>query len=679
MITINIYDIISALIISLQSLSFVIFIKKGDYIKRIIYSIQIFILAGIILTMIDIVFSREAYFIKWYSYITLILGIYNIVRLMFVKINISMLKIPVKIGIIVIIVLMIFTSFIYIKISKDVYYTSWDYIAYYYPNSLRLIEKEFITPELYIPAFLYGAPEIVTSITSNLIIHNLFGVPLYFYVLSIITIAIIAKDLNKLMFIVFNPIILILYLSYFGYTEYVIIWLLTTSYYIFRHFEDTDIIYFVISFWLSFFTKPYVALAFLNIILYLIFRKIFKNKYITIIKKLIIIEYLMVLMYSINVYTLIKFSVYSIIFLLMSFDIMIKSFRYIKYEYKSDFEITINYKIFIYIFFVSLPFIIEGIYIFLQTKLIFIAPLVSPWFKEEVSKWTYPVENFTFELYYNLNDIILVIFLITYIIFRKYIINYNQISNLELIFILGLIPSLFVVIDYWPREFIRRIIVIYFYEILSILTIIKENYKINLLNLFYLGLFQVSFITYYYHDIVSSWFEVTYLSFLKSVPSILVVLLIFVILIAKYYYNHKYSNFNNTLKVVTVVSLLLLIIIELITIININSITYSREYMAVNYWTIDLISNLSLLNSSSTLTCGFGINKVIGLRSYDILSFQQSLFIYILLNKGYNFSYFNVTKLIYFDTPIGSACIQILNNKTIPILSEYVFIYKISR
>ena len=678
MITINIYDIISALIISLQSMSFVIFIKKGDYIKRVIYSIQIFILAGIILTMIDIVFSREAYFIKWYSYITLILGIYNIVRLMFAKIKISMLKTPVKIGIIVITVLIIFTLFIYIKISKDVYYMSWDYIAYYYPNSLRLIEKEFITPELYIPAFLYGAPEIVTSITSNLIVHNLFGAPLYFYVLSIITIVIIAKDLNKSIFILFNPIILILYLSYFGYTEYVIIWLLTTSYYVFRHFEETDIIYFVISFWLSFFTKPHVALAFLNIILYLILKKIFKNKYIIIIKILIIIEYLMVLTYSINVYTFIKFSVYSIIFLLILFDIMIKSFRYIKYEYKNDFETTINYKIFIYMFFVSLPFIIEGIYIFVQTKLFFITPLVSPWLKEEVRKWSYPVENLTFKLYYNFNDIILVIFLITYIVFKKYIINYNQISNLELVFTLGLIPSLFVVLNYWPREFIRRIVIIYFYEILSILTIMKENYKVKLLNLFYLVLFQVSFITYYYHDIVSSWFEVTYLSFLKSVPSILVALLIFLILIANNH-NHKYVNFNNTLKVVIVISLFLLIIIELVTTLNINSIAYSREYMAVNYWTINLISNLSLLNSSSTLTCGFGINKVIGLRSYDFSSLGQVLFIYVILNKGSNFSYFNITKLIYFDTPIGSACIEILNNKTIPILSKYVSIYKISR
>jgi len=44
--------------------------------------------------------------------------------------------------------------------------------------------------------------------------------------------------------------------------------------------------------------------------------------------------------------------------------------------------------------------------------------------------------------------------------------------------------------------------------------------------------------------IVSSRFEATYISFLKSVPSILVVLSIFLILIAKYYYNHKCTNFK---------------------------------------------------------------------------------------------------------------------------------------
>jgi hypothetical protein len=331
------------------------------------------------------------------------------------------------------------------------------------------------------------------------------------------------------------------------------------------------------------------------------------------------------------------------------------------------------------VFLISIPFIIEGIYIFQQTKLFFIANLFSPWLRDELIKWTYPVKNLTLELFYNLNDIILVIFSMTYIIFRKYIINYNKINILELIFILGLLPSLFVVFSYWPREFIRRLLVVYFYEILTLLTIVKDNYKVNLLNLFYLGLFQVSFITYYYHDVVSSWFEVTYLSFLKSVPSLLVLVLIFLISVAKYCYNRRYINFNNNLKVVVVISLSLFIIIELIATININSITYSREYRAATYWTIDLVSNLSLLNSSSTLTCGFAINKFIGLSSYDLSSMQPSLFIYMVLNKGYNFSYFNVTKLIYFDTPIGRGCIQVLNNKTIPILSKYVSIYKISR
>jgi len=58
-----------------------------------------------------------------------------------------------------------------------------------------------------------------------------------------------------------------------------------------------------------------------------------------------------------------------------------------------------------------------------------------------------------------------------------------------------------------------------------------------------------------------------------------------------------------------------------VTTININSITYSRKYMAVNYWRVNLISNLFQLNSSSTLIDDFGIDKVIGLRSYDISSF----------------------------------------------------------
>jgi hypothetical protein len=43
--------------------------------------------------------------------------------------------------------------------------------------------------------------------------------------------------------------------------------------------------------------------------------------------------------------------------------------------------------------------------------------------------------------------------------------------------------------------------------------------------------------------------------------------------------------------------------------------------MAVNYWRVNLISNLFQLNSSSTLIDDFGIDKVIGLRSYDISSF----------------------------------------------------------
>ncbi len=679
MITINIYDIISTLVISLQSLSFIIFIKNRDYIKRVIYSIQIFILVGIILVMVDIVFFGEAYFTKWYSYITLILGIYNIVRLMYIKINMSLPKLPVKNAIIIIFILMIFTLFMYMKISKDVYYTSWDYIAYYYPNGLRLIEKKFITPELYIPAFLYGAPEVVTSITSNLIIPNIFGPPLYFYALSIIMIIIIAKNLNKTIFILFNPVILIFYLSYFGYTEYVIIWLLTTSYYIFRHFENNDIIYFVISFWLSFFTKPYVALAFLNVILYFIIKRIFKNKYHIIVKVLIIVAILIVLVYSIGVYTLIKFSVYSIIFSLILLDLMFKYLRYEIYQFKDNIAITISNKIILYMILVSLPFILEGVYIFLQTKVFFIAPLVSPWFKEETKTWIYPIESGTFELYYNLNDVILVILLTTYIVFRKYIINLNQINILEFIYILGLSLSLLSIIDYWPREFIRRILPFYFYVILTIMIIIKDNYKITILNLFYLTQFLASFISFYYHDIATSWFEVTYISFLKSVPSFLIILSILFIFIVKDRHYYDYTNLKDTLKIVMLLSLILIIIIEFISVININNISYSREYLAVNYWTIELITDLSQLNSSSVLTCGFGINKAIGLRSYDFASFQQALFMYIILNKGYNLSYFNVTQIVHFDTPLGRKCIQVLNNKTIPILSEHVKISKISR
>ena len=678
MITINIYDIIATFVISLQSLSFIIFIKNRDYIKRVIYSIQIFILVGIILILVDIVFFREAYFTKWYSYITLILGIYNIVRLIYIKINMS-LPISVKDAIIIIFILMIFTLFMYMRISKDVYYTSWDYIAHYYPNGLRLIEKKFITPELYIPAFLYGAPEVVTSITSNLIIPNIFGSPLYFYALLIFTIVIIAKNLNRTIFILFNPLILIFYLSFLGYTEYVIIWLLTTSYYIFRHFENNDIIYFVISFWFSFFTKPYVALAFLNVILYFIIKRIFKYKYLIIVKVSVFIEILIVLVYSIGVYTLVKFSVYSIIFSLILLELMFKFLRYKVYQLKNDPAIIINNKTILYIILLSLPFILEGVYIFLQTKLFFIAPLVSPWFKEETKTWEYPIDNVAFDLYYDLNVVNLVIFLTTYIIFRKYIINSNQINILEFIYILGLLPSLFSVIDYWPREFIRRILPFYFYVTLTIMIIIKDNYKTSILNLFYLTQFLVSFISYYYHDIATSWFEVTYISFLKSVPSLLVILSILFIIIIKHSHYYDYTNLKDTLKIVMMISLILIIIIEFISIININNISYSREYLAVNYWTIELITDLSQLNSSSVLTCGFGINKAIGLRSYDFASFQQALFMYIILNKGYNLSYFNVTQIVHFDTPLGSVCIQVLNNKTIPILSEHVKYLKISR
>jgi len=679
MITINVNDIISTLIISLQSLSFIVFIKNRDYIKRIIYSIQIFILIGIFLILVDIVFLREAYFTKWYSYITLILGTYSIIRLAITKMNTSTIKMSVKLIIIIMFVLIIFLQFMYIKIRKDVYYTSWDYIAFYYPNSLRLIEKKFIIPELYIPAVLYGAPETIVSIISNLVVHNTFGSALYFYVLSIITISIIIKNLNKLIFIFLNPIILIFYVSYLGYTEYVLIWLLASSYYIIRHFENKDIIYFVISFWLSFLTKPHVALAFLNIIMYGIFKKIFKSGYILIIKILIIIEFLIVLLYSIKVYYLVKFSVYSIIILLISLDLIVKYFQYIKSQYGYDSNLVINNKIMLYMFLISVPFIVVGIYIFFETKLFLIAPLISPWYENEVGKWTYPVDNTTREFFYDLNSAIVVIFILTYFIFRKFIIDNNKINNFEYIYILGLLPALFVVLDYWPREFIRRILTLYLYEILTISSIMKIDYKINLLNLHYLKLFLSSFAIYYYYDISNSWFEVVYISALKSIPSILTMIFIIVIFIISQYYNRMYNAFSSTLNITILISFLLLFSIKLITIFNIDNINYSREYLSVNYWTIDLISNISQLNSSSILTCGFSINKILNLRSYDVWSFQQSLFIHIVLNKGYNISYFNVTQIVYFDTPFGIVCREILNNRTIPIISEYVTILRISR
>jgi hypothetical protein len=197
-----IIDIISAIIIFIQSFSFGIFFMRDSFLKAYIKSHLLYVYSAILI-IVCVTFLKFSFIIYLYTYISFIIGLINIsIRILYNQMKTRLEWQPVIYTVVPL--LATFLTIMYIRIAKDVVYVSWDYFSFYYPNALRPLDHFLLIPELYIPAFLYGAPLVAIETVSYVVMPNTFGAPIFYTVfLMLIIIHIFRYNFSYVLFIFF--------------------------------------------------------------------------------------------------------------------------------------------------------------------------------------------------------------------------------------------------------------------------------------------------------------------------------------------------------------------------------------------------------------------------------------------------------------------------------------------
>jgi hypothetical protein len=664
-----IIDIISAIIIFIQSFSFSIFFKRDSFLIAYIKSHLLYVYSAILIIVCE-TFLKYSFIIYLYAYFSFIIGLINVSIRMFN--NQGKTKLEWQPIIYTIVPLMAtFLTIMYIRIAKDIVYISWDYFSFYYPNALRPLDHFLLIPALYIPAFLYGAPLTAIETISYILIPNTYGAPIFYTVfLILIIIHIFRYNFSSVVFVLFNIITFIYFSSFIGYLETaVLLYLLVFFKLLYKPKNDIGM-FIVLLVILIFLLKPYAVFGVALPLIYIIVQKIISKKT-KLTKKLImslfifISGYLIIMQSLVNGIIITSILEYMISALIITV-LIIAFFKNCSIDHGVNLRIKDT--------FISIPFLLIVIYTYTVDKLF--GPLILPSseFTMRLREWIPPMSKTLSNNYtdYQLITLIMLIenFIIYLLTFFKF--KYKNFINreIEILVMLGMAFSIMVILDYFPREYIRRIILFNFIMLLFVgLRLPKHN--IWLFNIYNLSIISISITSFYFMNITHSWLEIDLLKYI-NIYVYLLINIHTVIMIFKH--ESTYKNFRYFKKIQLIIFLLL--IIDLLAILySIPHIPYSREldyYLRINK--VVLTNNLEFLNNSSLLTCGFYFNKLFRLNSYDIASLTGYTLLYSVIYHNLSLTDYGITSVVIVELPYGRSCNLFFNNKTLELLYGVKFI-----
>jgi hypothetical protein len=564
-----------------------------------------------------------------------------------------------------------FLTIMYIRIAKDIVYVSWDYFSFYYPNALRPLDHFLLIPELYIPAFLYGAPLVAIETISYLVMPNTYGAPIFYTVLLIlIIIHIFRYNFSSVLFVLFNIITFIYFSSFIGYLEtatllYLLVFLELL------HKPKNDIgMFIVLLVILIFLLKPYAVFGVALPLIYIIVQKIIprKSKFLKILSMslFIFISGNLIIMQSLVNGIIITSTFDYVIAALIITVLIIALFKYCSIDQSVNLRIKDT--------FIAIPFTLIVIYTYTVDKLY--GPLILPSseFTMRLREWIPPISKTLSNHYADYQLIILVILIENFIIYliTLFKFKYNNIIDrpIEIQVMVGMAFSFLVILDYFPREYIRRIVLFNFIMLLFV-GLRLPKHTLRTVNIYNLSIIFLSIISFYFVNIAHSWLEIDLLKSINiyeySLVNILTVLMIF---------KHKSTDGSSRFfKKIEIILFLLLIIGLLAILYSIAHIPYSRElsyYLSINKAVLS--NNLEFFNNSSLLTCGFNFNKLFRLNSYDVASFTGYTLLYSVIYHNLSLANYGITSVVIFELPYGSSCDRFFNNKTLELLSGVKFI-----
>ena len=662
-------DIISAIIIFIQSFSFGIFFKRDSFLKAYIKSHLLYVYSAILIIVCE-TFLKLSFIIYLYAYFSFIIGLINVsIRILNNKGETKLEWQPIIYT--VVLLLATFLTIMYIRIAKDIVYVSWDYFSFYYPNALRPLDHFLLIPELYIPAFLYGAPLVAIETISYIVMPNIYGAPIFYTVfLILIIIHIFRYNFSSILYVLFNIITFIYFSSFIGYLETV-----TLLYFLvfleLLHTQKNDIgMFIVLLVILIFLLKPYAVFVVALPLIYIVVQKItsrksklFKNLLMNLF--IFIFGYLIIMQSLVNGIIITSTLEYIIAALIITV-LVIALFKY------SSFDLSVNLTIRDTL--IAIPFILIVIYTYTVDKLY--GPLVLPSseFTMRLREWIPPMSKTLSNQYTDYQMIILLMLIENFIIYlvTLFKFKYNSIIDrpIEILVMVGTAFGFLVILDYFPREYIRRIVLLNFIMLLFVGFRLPKHtlWPVNIYNL---STILLSITSFYFANIAYSWLEIDMLKsiniYVYSLVNMLTVLMIF---------KHKSSNGNTRFFEKIPIKLFLLLIIVLLAILySIAHIPYSRElnyYVSINKAVLS--NNLEFLNNSSLLTCGFYFNKLFRLNSYDVASLTGYTLLYSVIYHNLTLTNYGITSVVIFESPYGRSCNLFFNNKTLELLSGIKFI-----
>jgi len=642
--------------------------------ERYIKSHIIYIYIGILLAVVS-VFLNSSLLMTLYSYVALGLGVLGFLHA--VKSTIYLTKNSSYIYSLTYISLVLYLL-IYLKIVKDPIYVSWDYLAVYYPNSLRLVEEFLIIPTLYLPVLLYGAPLIVVEVLSHSILSNIFAGPIFFTTNVILLSGYLLRQNDRIMFVFFNPVTIIYLTSFFGYLEVVaIFYILSLLVLLTKH--DINFLYFGMVLWYVFMLKPYMVFAVVLILIFIIVNNLNLSKITTalILLTIIAISYLGVL-YQGAVQGTVSFSpfwaIYTGIIIVILFLTFMKTYTLPRLSTRINLTRQI-----IKLTIISFLFVLIILYVFINVKLLGLSTLATPEFQKAIASLLpsdgYSKARVRYYEEYNYKVILLLTLLtIIHVLMNLYVVKHKHVDHvqrLELLMTIGLSFGLLVIMDFWPREFIRRVFPFMFFLIFSITRLFQYAFLLRFINLQNILLLSITTVEYFTRDISKSWFEIKILSNIDIYATILLYSLIFTLML---FNTRLITPLSKYLYLATLLALAIKLILLLNLIYHDQSISISREfsyYLQLNLKYLHMVS----LDSSSVLTCGLFHNKFFGLKSYDVITFSPYILIYNLVYNDISLHDYNITAIYIVDTPLARFCNTFLHNLTSPFFKNIEIAY----